>query len=375
MVGCKVGGGTTGMGRTVTSFCASCGRQRDDIARFCAGCGTEFSEQPAGTNGQDAGDLTAPAAGAATQDSPADMMRAEAAPGVTRVEPPANQTDPFASWYQRQPQAGHDEAGSTWQPTETVNAAPGRGGYEPSGFTAGNPFSSANPVMPPAAPLPPGGSPGGPPAGPPVGGGRRGLFIALAVVVVLAAGGGAYALATKLGKHSPGQPSANGATASGSTANSPTADTSSPTAPASGSTTPSPSLSLVAISPAVSGSAAEPQVETLLSHYFEGINTHRYAEYSATLSPAEQAKQTQSQFNSGYSSTTDSGMTLTGLSDTGSGGLTATVTFTSRQSPAQSVDKSACNAWTLNLYLVPQNGGGYLIGPAPSGYQPTFADC
>jgi len=124
----------------------------------------------------------------------------------------------------------------------------------------------------------------------------------------------------------------------------------------------------------VTASAAEPQVETLLSHYFHGINTHSYAEYASTLNPAEQAKQTQSEFNSGYSSTTDSGMTLTSLSGNGNGGLTATVTFTSRQSPAQSVDKSSCNAWTLNLYLVPQ-GTGYLIGSAPSGYQPTYSDC
>ena len=115
-------------------------------------------------------------------------------------------------------------------------------------------------------------------------------------------------------------------------------------------------------------------METLLSHYFNGINTHSYTEYASTLNPAEQAKQTQAEFASGYSSTTDSRMTLTGLSAAGSGGLTATVTFTSHQSPAQSVDKSACNNWTLNLYLVPQ-GTGYLIGPAPSGYQPTYSDC
>jgi hypothetical protein len=123
----------------------------------------------------------------------------------------------------------------------------------------------------------------------------------------------------------------------------------------------------------VTAGAAGPQVETLLSHYFRGINTHSYAEYSSTLTPENLAKQPESEFNSGYSSTTDSGMTLTSLSDNG-GGLTATVTFTSRQAPAQSVDRSACNAWTLNLYLVPQ-GSGYLIGPAPSGYQPTYSDC
>jgi hypothetical protein len=129
----------------------------------------------------------------------------------------------------------------------------------------------------------------------------------------------------------------------------------------------------VAIPTTLNTHGVGPQVETLLSHYFHGINTHSYPEYASTLTAEQLAKQTQSQFNAGYSSTTDSGMTLTGLSDTGSG-LTATVTFTSRQAPAQSVDKSACNAWTLNLYLVPQ-GTGYLIGTAPAGYTPTYSDC
>jgi len=300
--------------------------------------------------------------------------------GVTRVEPPAVPTDTFASWYQSPPPGAANDAGSTYQPTQTVNAtssqAPG------SGFTAGNPFSAANPVTPPGPPAPfPSLQPpvGRPPGGPPANGGRRWLFMTIAVIVVLAAGGGAYALATTLGKHATGQSSAGGSTQTGSSSASatPTGGTSqanSPPASASATATPSPSLSLVAVAPGVSASAPEPQVETLLSHYFHGINTHSYTEYAATLSPAEQAKQTAAQFDSGYSSTTDSGMTLTSLSSTGSGTLTATVTFTSRQSPAQSVDKSACNTWTLNLYLV-QQGGGYLIGPAPSGYQPTYADC
>jgi hypothetical protein len=130
----------------------------------------------------------------------------------------------------------------------------------------------------------------------------------------------------------------------------------------------------VAISPDVQAGTAEPQVETLLSHYFNGINTHSYQEYASTLTAAQLANQPRSKFESGYSSTTDSAMTLTSLSDTGNGGLTATVTFTSRQSPSQSVDNSACNAWTLNLFLLPE-GTGYLIGPAPPGYQPNHSDC
>ena len=339
-------------------FCASCGRQRNEDERFCAGCGKEFGDTAAGD--------------AAPQGPQAGATGLAADPGLTRVEPPAAEPDPFASWYQREPQGARGDDGSTWQPTRTVTATPAQAAEDQSsGFTMGNPFSSGQPTVPPAPPF----RPGPPPAGPPAQGGRRGLFMLLAVIVVLAAGGGAYALATSLGKHSAGQPAAGGSTAAGgSPADGATQQASSPATTASASPTPSPTLSLVAISPGVAASSAQPQVETLLSHYFEGINTHNYAEYAGTLNPAEQAKQTQSEFTSGYSSTADSGMTLTSLSDAGNGGLTATVAFTSRQSPAQSVDKSACNAWTLNLYLVPQ-GSGYLIGPAPSGYQPTYSDC
>jgi len=349
------------------SFCASCGRQRNETERFCAGCGTEFSDPPAAAD-----DRGVAAADAAPHEPPAGMTRTDVDPGVTRVEPPTVPPDPFASWYQREPQGVRSDADSTWQPAKTVSGTPAQAAGYPSGFTVVNPFSSANPNMPPAPPF----QPGPPPAGPPPRGGRRGLFMALAVIVVLAAGGGAYALATTLGKHSTAQSGAStppaSSSATGSATGGATQQASSPAT--SASPTPSPTLSLVAIAPGVPASTAEPQVETLLSHYFNGINTHSYPEYASTLNPAEQAKQTQAEFTSGYSSTTDSKMTLTGLSGTGNGGLTATVTFTSHQSPAQSVDKSACNTWTLNLYLVPQ-GTGYLIGPAPSGYQPTYSDC
>ncbi|MGH3248895.1 MAG: hypothetical protein ACRDOI_22205 [Trebonia sp.] len=296
------------------------------------------------------------------------------APDLTFIEPAADQPNPFASWYQQQqPRSAENGADETLQPTQTALSAPTKAsGYPTSGFNPANPFSSANPAAPPFPP-----APSGPSAGPPSPGGRRGLFIALAVIVVLAAGGGAYALATTLGKHSSAQPSAQppvGAStpAAGSATGGTTQQASSPgTSP---TPVPSSALNIVSVSAGVPVSAAHPQVETLLSHYFHGINSHSYPEYASTLNPAEQAKQTAAEFSSGYSSTTDSLMLLTSLTDTGNGHLTATVTFTSRQSPAQSVDKSACNAWTLNLYLVPQ-GTGYLIGTAPSSYQPTFSDC
>jgi hypothetical protein len=356
-------------------FCASCGRQRNENARFCGGCGAEFSDALSAAD-----DQASPAADAAGEAPPSDATRMDVTPDVTRIEPPTATTDPFAGWYQQEPQAVRNDADPTWQPTQTVQTAPAQAaGYGQSGFTPANPFSSANPIVPPASPYPPPSPyPAGPPVGPPDRGGKRALFIVLAVIVVLAAGGGAYALATTLGKHStaqpPTQPTAGGSTSAGSPTAGTSQQASSPAASASPSPTPSPTLSLVSISPDVPASAAQPQVETLLSHYFHGINSHSYTEYAGTLNAEQRAKQSQSEFDSGYSSTTDSGMTLTGLSDSGNGGLTATVTFTSRQSPAQSVDKSACNAWTLNLYLGHQ-GSGYLIGSAPSGYRPTYSDC
>jgi hypothetical protein len=206
----------------------------------------------------------------------------------------------------------------------------------------------------------------------------------VAIVVVLAAGGGAYALASTLGKHPSAQPTdsptVSASTPGGSSPSSGTTPPASqtPTAPASTSpsvsATPSPTLSLVSIASGVTSSAAEPQVETLLSHYFQGINTRNYAEYASTLTPAAQAKQPQSTFESGYATTTDSGMTLTSLSSAGSG-LVATVTFTSHQDPADSNDNSSCNNWTLTYYLV-SSGTGYLIGTSPAGApQPGESAC
>jgi hypothetical protein len=367
------------------TFCASCGRPRNDSARFCGSCGTEFkdSADDQGRSAEDAGH----------SDAPEGVTRMDMSPEAGPAQSPA-ETDPFASWYQSAApaaaQGAAQGAGSNWQSTQTVQPTPAQApGYPHNDFTAANPFSSANPVIQPAprgpsyppGPQGPSYPPGPGPQGPPPrrsGGGGRALLIVVAVIVVLAAGGGAYALATSLGKHStaqqPGTPTTGASTTGSATTGASAPASGAGSASTSPSVAPSPTLSLVAVDPGVGSNATEPLVETLLSHYFQGINTHSYAEYSSTLNAAAQAKQTQAQFNSGYSSTTDSGMTLTDLSSGSGGGLTATVTFTSHQLAAQSVDNSACNAWTLDLYLVPQ-GAGYLIGPAPSGYQPIYSDC
>jgi hypothetical protein len=122
------------------------------------------------------------------------------------------------------------------------------------------------------------------------------------------------------------------------------------------------------------GSAARPQVVALLDRYFSAINQHDYAAYADLLDPQALLRSPASVFYSGDGSTTDSGETLTGLADLSSGGVAAAVTFTSHQQPADSPDHSACDAWSITLYLVPQ-GNGYLIGLPPAGYEASYTSC
>ncbi len=340
------------------SICGTCGRERGDDDRFCGTCGAEYTDSPDATDSPMAG-------------------------SVTRIERPAEQSDPFASWYQP-PGRLPEGTGQQYQPTQTVPPTPPRQpAYPATAPAAGYQPPQGPPPQGPTGyqgPPPPMGQWGPrPPEGGPRRGGPRGLLIVLAVIVVLAAGGGAYALATTLGKHSTAQPPSQPSVSASASASGSTQPSASPPASAGAgqgpSPTPSPTLSLVRIGSGVTSSAAA-AVEPLLSHYFHGINSRDYAEYAATLNAAKRAAQPQSAFDSGFATTQDSGMTLTSLSASGgaAGGLTATVAFTSRQSPGQSVDHSACNDWTLNFYLV-RHGLGYLIGPAPSGYQPDHSDC
>ena len=214
----------------------------------------------------------------------------------------------------------------------------------------------------------------------------RALWIVVAVIVLLAVGGGAFAVVRGNGNRPTALPGGHGPTAS-ARATAPATQpattlpaslqaSSSPSAPASPSLSaaPSPSVSPSVVSLTAGVKSASAQVEIVLSHYFQGINRHDYAEYASSQTAAGKVDQPQSSFDSGYATTVDSGMTLTSLAPSGDGGLTATVRFTSRQSPSDSVDGSACNGWVLNLYLVP-SGTGYLITPAPPSYEPSHTDC
>jgi hypothetical protein len=213
---------------------------------------------------------------------------------------------------------------------------------------------------------------------------RRAPWILVTVIALLAIGGGAFALISATGNRQTALPPGHAPTVASRATVPPThpADTqaaslqasTSPSASASPSPSASPSASPSVVRITAGVKSASAQVEIVLSHYFQGINDHDYAEYASSQTAQGKADQPESSFESGYATTTDSGMTLTSLTATGAGDLTATVTFTSRQSPSDSVDDRACDAWALNLYLVP-NGTGYLITPAPSDYEPSHTDC
>jgi hypothetical protein len=210
---------------------------------------------------------------------------------------------------------------------------------------------------------------------------RRGgssVLIGAVVVLVLAAGGGAYAVVSSLtGNNTSGHPSGQPTSAAPAQPGSSGAAATT-TAPARSTATASPSASKAAAAVAVSSSAAAnpaaARVRTLLERYFAAINTHDYAAYSGLLDAQMQQQNPQSKFASGYATTRDSAETLTSIASTGGGSLAATVTFTSHQSPADSINNSSCTAWTITLYLQQQDGG-YLIGAPPAGYQSVHQDC
>jgi hypothetical protein len=194
------------------------------------------------------------------------------------------------------------------------------------------------------------------------------VIAVVAAVAVLAGGVAAWAL---VGHHA-GRPAA-GPTVSANGINrsrSPTASASSQASPTTTSQ-PATSSATVTIAPGAGQQPGASQVVTFLETYFTAINTHDFALYSSLLEP--QLRLTIQQFNHGYGSTSDSGMTLTSLSTTATG-LAASVSFTSHQNPADSATSSSCTSWDITLYLQSQRGT-YLIASPPAGYHAQYSSC
>jgi hypothetical protein len=317
-------------------FCTSCGRPRTGADRFCTTCGTEFR------------DLVPPGQPAAA----ADPASAEDyyAPGSVGPGPPISQWAPYARPPETEPSypgevysgIAHDER---FGGEPVYRGEPAFGG---PGYTGGDSY-------PEPARRPPG---------------RRNVPIVIAAaVIVLGAAGGAYAVtASHSHGKAAGEPTETASIAASQGA--PTSAVQTSAAPATSAPAPPTASSGTTVSVA-SGAANNPaatQVTALVNSYFTAINARDYSAFASLLDQQARQQNPESTFDSGYATTADSAETLTSISDTGSGGLAASLTFTSQQSPADSPDDSSCDQWSITLFLVP-NGTGYLIGTPPSSYQ------
>ena len=318
------------------SICATCGQPRTGTAPFCAGCGARFADA-----GDAAGQPAKPGSGSAE-------TRWD-----TRVEMPG----------------GHVPSAAA--PTRPSAAFPPPGAVPPADIPpAAVPFSPVPPGQGPySGPVPPNQPGSG--SRPPSRRGGSGLLIALVVVLVLAVGGGAFALVSALTKNKtaapPGQPTSGASSpAASATASASASASASPTVSPTGGT------STVALSPSAAANPSAPQVQALVERYFSAINSHDYAAYNSIHDAKSQMAQ--STFDSGYATTTDSAEELTTISDAGGGELAAAITFVSHQDPAKSINNSSCTKWTIMLYLLPQ-GSSYLITSTPPGYHAAYTGC
>jgi hypothetical protein len=324
--------------RAAMQFCTRCGRPRDEGASFCVGCGNPFPGAP-----------VVP---------PARPVQGPPVQGPPVQGPPSREPPPSGSlgWgpgprESPPPYAAGQVSGDLWRPAGTT-PPPGPPTEPPHGLDA---------IL---VDRPPAGAPAGPgeyrrpPGRPPW------VLIALLLVVVVAGGGAAAVL---LARGHGARPSSQ-ATPSKPPAT-PTRTFGSPSA--SGP----PGQGQVGVAAGVAGDTQTPQVVALLDRYFSAINSLDYQGFFRLLSPAEQQQTSQSQFDRGFASTKDSGETLQALSATPGGGVTATLTFTSHQNPADSINgHESCTDWRISLYLQP-SGNGYLLGKPPPTYKAAYSAC
>ena len=134
---------------------------------------------------------------------------------------------------------------------------------------------------------------------------------------------------------------------------------------------PGPQVSMAALA---ASSPYETDVLSFLGSYFTAINNHDFSAYQDLFSPELRADLSAASFSAGYSTTTDSAITVTSIGVIGSGELVAQVTFVSHQQPGASPTNSACTMWNVSLYLL-QQGGSYQLQQPPAGYQASYRAC
>jgi hypothetical protein len=299
------------------SYCAACGQPRGGPASFCTACGAPVGGPPSGPGPAPPGDRPA-------------------GPGTGKPGSPPQADDFFDSLFRPDPPPAEPD------PTRKIAALPGAG---------------PGPIDPWP---PPGRRPGA--------SGRR-IVMAVGVLILLAAAGtGAWLVFGH--QHASGPAGAGGGPRTQMASGPPSTAKATPTA----SPKPGTGSGLVAVAPGVSRQAPEPRVVAYLNDYFTAINRHSYRRFAVLLGPQMRQTVPAPTFYAGYRTTTDSAARLTGLSPAGGGQVEADVAFTSHQAPGDTPSRSGCTRWRIVLVLAPQRGR-LLLEPPPPGYHASYQAC
>jgi hypothetical protein len=343
-------------------FCTTCGRPRNGPVRYCTTCGAPFPDGPS-MQAAPADRPTGPKhrAGTAAAGRP-DMVAVYRQPVGSAVGSVAG-GDPFGRLLATR---GRGRAGLAERFEPTVADRRARDGEPP--YLA--------PDLP--ADLQPG----------PVPRRRRKAAVAVlaaAVLLVAAAGGVDLWLmhrhhatsAASPGLTKPrGSVSRGGGGSSGAAAPGTQPGSRKPSAAPKHRPAPGPAISsrIVTVAPGIGRNPHAAQVKAYLGRYFTAINNHNYQQFQPLLGTDMRKDEPATRFYPGYQSTTDSAAVLTSISDIGPGLITAAVTFTSHQLPADTPSGTACTNWSITLYLS-QHGRRYLLEPPPPGYHAVYQPC
>ena len=134
------------------------------------------------------------------------------------------------------------------------------------------------------------------------------------------------------------------------------------------------SASIVTAAPGIGRNPHAARVEAFLGRYFRAINNHNYQQFSLLLSANMQEDEPATKFYPGYESTTDSAAVLTAISYIRPGLVSAAVSFTSHQLPADTPSGTACTNWSITLYLS-RHGSRYILEEPPPGYHAVYQPC
>lgn len=126
----------------------------------------------------------------------------------------------------------------------------------------------------------------------------------------------------------------------------------------------------VRLSAAAGGHPRAAEVQTTVQQYFDAINNRDFAAWTHSVAAAQSAPQTESQWVNDYSTTTDSNLTVVGISDDP---LRVRMMFTSEQD-VELAPKSLpvdCINWDVTYLLGDQDGRLVLTGIDPSAQSMT----